>query len=143
MSAASMTGTYCTIDAVGILQRGNLEGLAVLSGIASTTKDISEAAFKHGGWKAELLLFALGAQMSCAHVAAVQLVDDDALPQEFHYNLLDRNILWALVDKTECFRTPGLGGKNEQCTTIAFEDGEVISQLLLRLSTSCSGCQRR
>ncbi|KAJ5682005.1 uncharacterized protein N7477_001945 [Penicillium maclennaniae] len=121
-----MTGTHCTIDAVAKLQKGHPEKLAVLSGIASTTIDISEAAFKHGEWKAELMLFALGAQISRAHVAAVQLVDDDALPQEFHYNLLDRNILWALVDKTEWFQTPELGGKYEQRTTIAFEDGEVM-----------------
>ena len=68
--------------------------------------------------------------MSCAYVAAVQLVDGQVLPREFHHDLLDRDILWALVDRTECFHTPELGEKYEQRITIAFDDGEVISQTL-------------
>ncbi|KAJ5311727.1 hypothetical protein N7476_007587 [Penicillium atrosanguineum] len=129
-SHASMAGTHCTIDAVAKLQKKHPEKLADLRTIASIKIEMSEAAFKHGGWKAERPLSALGAQMSCAYVAAVQLVDGQVLPQDFHQDLLDRDVLWALVDKTECFHTPELGEKYEQRVTLAFEDGEVITQTL-------------
>jgi aconitate decarboxylase len=44
--------------------------------------------------------------------------------------LLDRNDLWDLVDKTECFHTPELGEKHEQRVTIAFEDGSTVTKML-------------
>jgi aconitate decarboxylase len=44
--------------------------------------------------------------------------------------LIDRDALWALIDKSECFHTPELGEKYEQRVTIAFEDGAVITKTL-------------
>jgi aconitate decarboxylase len=45
-----------------------------LENIQSISIEMSEAAFKHGGWKPQRPLSALGAQMSCAYIAAVQLI---------------------------------------------------------------------
>lgn len=125
-----MAGTHCTIDTVAQLQNEYPDKLSSLENISSIRIEMSEAAFKHGGWKAQRPLSALGAQMSCAYVAAVQLIDRQVSPQEFHHDLLDRDGLWDLVDKTECFHTPELGEKYEQRVTIAFKDGSTIAKTL-------------
>lgn len=129
-SHASMAGTHCTIDAIAELQKEYPEKLSNLQAIVSVKIEMSEAAFKHGGWKAKRPLSATGAQMSASYVAAVQLLDRQVSPQEFHHNLLDRDAIWSLVDVTECFHTPELGGGYEQRITIVFQDGEVISKTL-------------
>lgn len=61
--------------------------------------------------------------MSCAYVAAVQLVDGQVLPQGVHHDLHDRDVLWTLIDKTECFHTPELGEKHKHRVTIVFKGG--------------------
>ncbi|GES65502.1 immune-responsive protein [Aspergillus terreus] len=127
---ASMAGTHCTIDSVAALQREYPGKLKDLDAISSIAIEMSEPAWKHGGWKAHRPLTATGAQMSCAYVAAVQLVDGQVLPQQFHPERVDRDVIWRLVDKTECFHTPELGGKYEQRVTVAFHDGSKISRTL-------------
>ncbi|KAJ5579718.1 uncharacterized protein N7459_005703 [Penicillium hispanicum] len=122
-SHASMAGTHCTADAIAALQKEFPKKFSNVEDIVSIKLEMSEAAFKHGGWKAQRPLTATGAQMSCSYVAAVQLVDRLVSPQEFRHELLDRDVLWGLVDKTECFHTPELGEKYEQRVTIAFKDG--------------------
>lgn len=68
--------------------------------------------------------------MSCAYVAAVQLVDGQVLPQGFHHGLHDRDAPWTFIDKAECFHTPELGEKHEHRVTIVFEGGiELIKSL--------------
>ncbi|KAJ5439125.1 uncharacterized protein N7458_010123 [Penicillium daleae] len=129
-SHASMAGTHCTIDTVAQLQNEYPDKLSSLENISNIKIEMSEAAFKHGGWKAQRPLSALGAQMSCAYVAAVQLIDRQVSPQEFHHDLLDRDDLWDMIDRTECFHTPELGEKYEQRVTIAFKDGSTVAKTL-------------
>ena len=129
-SHASMAGTHCTIDTVAQLQNEYPDKLSSLENISNIKIEMSEAAFKHGGWKAQRPLSALGAQMSCAYVAAAQLIDRQVSPQEFHHNLLDRNDLWDLIGRTECFHTPELGGRYEQRVTITFKDGSTVTKTL-------------
>ena len=125
---ASMAGTHCTIDTVEALQKKHPAKLSNLTNITCIKIEMSEPAFKHGGWRAHRPLTATGAQMSCAYAAAVQLVDAQVSPQEFHRDLIDRDSIWALVDKTECVDSPELGGKFEQRVTITFADGDIISE---------------
>ncbi|KAJ5124319.1 uncharacterized protein N7515_008144 [Penicillium bovifimosum] len=125
---ASMAGTHCTIDTVEVLQKKHPAKLSNLTNITCIKIEMAEAAFKHGGWKARRPLTATGAQMSCAYAAAVQLVDTQVSPQEFQHGLIDRDSIWALVDKTECVHSPELGGKFEQKVTITFADGDIISE---------------
>lgn len=129
-SHASMAGTHCTIDVIAALQKEYPEQLASVKNIMSIKIEMTEAAFKKGGWKARRPLSAIGAQMSCSYVAAIQLIDRMVSPQEFRHELLDRDTIWALVDKTECFHTAELGEKYEQRVTIAFKDGSEISKTL-------------
>lgn len=127
---ASMAGTHCTIDTVEALQKRYPAKLSDFINILCIKIEMSEPAFKHGGWKAHRPLTATGAQMSCAYAAAVQIVDAQVTPKEFHRDMIDRDSIWALVDKTECVHSPELGGKFEQRITITFADGEIISETM-------------
>lgn len=76
-----MSGTNCTIDAVAKLQK-YLEKLPDLRQIMRIKIEMSEAAFKDEGLKSARPFSALGAQMSCAYIAAVQLINGQVLPLE-------------------------------------------------------------
>lgn len=130
-SHASMAGTHCTIDIIADLQKEHPSKLSNANSITSIKIEMSEAAFKHGGWKAKRPLSATGAQMSAAYVAAVQLLDKRVSPSEFRHDMLDRDPIWALVDKIECFHTPGLGERYEQRVIICFADGSQIAKILV------------
>jgi aconitate decarboxylase len=127
---ASMAGTHCTIDTVEALQKEYPSKLIDLANIKSIKIEMSEPAFKHGGWKACRPLTVTGAQMSCAYAAAVQLVDTQVSPREFHHDMIDRDSIWDLVDKTECVHSPRLDGRFEQKITITLMDGDTISQVV-------------
>ncbi|KAJ5225538.1 hypothetical protein N7468_006763 [Penicillium chermesinum] len=111
-SYASMAGTYCTIDAIAELQKENSERLSDFDNVTSIQIELSEAAFKHGGWKPTL-----------------QLANKKASPKEFCHDLLNRDSLWSLIEKTECLHTPELGGRYEQ-VTISFADNSVVTKAL-------------
>src|SRR6201990_1682454 len=61
---------------------------------------MSEAAYAHGGWKAERPLEVIGAQMNVAYVVAVALLDGDVLIDQFTKNRINSDDVWALIDKT-------------------------------------------
>ncbi|KKK20504.1 hypothetical protein ARAM_001108 [Aspergillus rambellii] len=127
---AAMAGTHCTIDTVAALQKAHPQKLEDLSAIKGIKIEMSEPAYHHGGWKAHRPLTTTGAQMSCAYVAAVQLIDGQVSLAQFHQSLLDRDRIWELVNKTECYHTPELGEKYEQRVTITFSDGSIITKTL-------------
>jgi aconitate decarboxylase len=62
--------------------------------------DMSEAAYAHGGWKAERPLEAIGAQMNVAYVVAVALLDGDVLIDQFSRDRINSDDVWALIDRT-------------------------------------------
>ena len=62
--------------------------------------DMSEAAYAHGGWKAERPLEVIGAQMNAAYVVAVALLDGDVLFDQFTKDRVNSDDVWALIDKT-------------------------------------------
>lgn len=118
---ASMAGTHCTIDCIRELQRKYPEETRQVDRISGVKIEMSDAAFKHGGWKPQRPLTATGAQMSAAYVAAVQLVDGQVLPTQFRPSLLDRDSLWEVIDKTECVHAPELDPGYAQRVTITFD----------------------
>jgi aconitate decarboxylase len=61
---------------------------------------MSEAAYAHGGWKAERPLEAIGAQMNVAYAVAVALLDGDVLIDQFTKDRINSDHVWALIDKT-------------------------------------------
>jgi 2-methylcitrate dehydratase PrpD len=61
---------------------------------------MGEAAYAHGGWKAERPLQVIGAQMNVAYVVAVALLDGDVLVDQFTQDRINRDDVWALIDRT-------------------------------------------
>src|SRR3984957_10269648 len=62
--------------------------------------DMAEAAYSHGGWKAERPLEVIGAQMNVAYAVAVALLDGDVLIDQFTKDRINRDDVWTLIDKT-------------------------------------------
>ena len=61
---------------------------------------MGEAAYSHGGWKAERPLEVIGAQMNVAYAVAVALLDGDVLVDQFTQLRINSDDVWALIDKT-------------------------------------------
>ena len=61
---------------------------------------MGDAAYSHGGWKAERPLQVIGAQMNVAYAVAVALLDGDVLIDQFRQDRINRDDVWALIDKT-------------------------------------------
>src|SRR5450432_3796929 len=62
--------------------------------------DMSEAAYSHGGWKAERPLEVIGAQMNVAYAVAVALLDGDVLVDQFSPKRINSDDVWELIDRT-------------------------------------------
>src|SRR6202050_4125872 len=62
--------------------------------------DMGEAAYSHGGWKAERPLEVIGAQMNVAYVVAVAFLDGDVLVDQFRQDRINRDDVGALIDRT-------------------------------------------
>ncbi len=73
---------------------------ADLSQIQRIDIDMGEAAYAHGGWKAEHPLEVIGAQMNVAYVVAVALLDGEVLIDQFTQDRINRDDVWTLIDRT-------------------------------------------
>jgi aconitate decarboxylase len=62
--------------------------------------DMAEAAYAHGGWKAERPLEVIGAQMNVAYAVAVALLDGDVLVDQFSQDRINSDDVWRLIDRT-------------------------------------------
>src|SRR6202046_3527858 len=62
--------------------------------------DMGEAAYSHGGWKAERPLEVVGAQMNVAYAVAVALLDGDVLVDQFSPKRIKSDDVWELIDRT-------------------------------------------
>jgi aconitate decarboxylase len=62
--------------------------------------DMADAAYAHGGWKAERPLEVIGAQMNVAYAVAVALLDGDVLVDQFSQDRINRDDVWHLIDRT-------------------------------------------
>jgi 2-methylcitrate dehydratase PrpD len=90
--------------------------------------DMGEAAYSHGGWKAERPLEVIGAQMNVSYVVAVAFLDGDVLVNQFRPDRINRDDVWALIDKTVTHHEPAYDHLpvDEQLTTqmrLTFKDG--------------------
>jgi 2-methylcitrate dehydratase PrpD len=63
--------------------------------------DMPEAAYGHGGWKAERPLQAIGAQMNVAYAVAVALLDGEVLIDQFSEKRVNSDDVWNLIDRTQ------------------------------------------
>jgi aconitate decarboxylase len=71
-----------------------------VSEIARIDIDMPEAAYAHGGWKAERPLELIGAQMNVAYAVAVALLDGDVLIDQFSQDRINGDDVWTLIDRT-------------------------------------------
>ena len=61
--------------------------------------DMAEAAYSHGGWKAERPLEVIGAQMNVAYAVAVALLDGEVLVDQFREDRINRDDVWNFIDR--------------------------------------------
>ena len=92
-------------SAMGLLHAGIDAALELrpqidLSHIQRIDIYMGEAAYAHGGWKAQRPLQVIGAQMNVAYVVAVALLDGDVLVDQFTQDRINRDDVWALIDRT-------------------------------------------
>jgi 2-methylcitrate dehydratase PrpD len=105
-----------------------LRAKAEVSQIQRIDIDMGEAAYQHGGWKAERPLEVIGAQMNVAYAVAVALLDGDVLVDQFTQARINSDDVWALIDRTVTHHEKAYDhlSADEQLTTqvrLTFKDG--------------------
>jgi 2-methylcitrate dehydratase PrpD len=90
--------------------------------------DMAEAAYAHGGWKAERPLEVIGAQMNVAYAVAVALLDGDVLVDQFSQARINSDDVWRLIDRTLTHHEKAYDNlpEDERLTTqvrVTFKDG--------------------
>ncbi|KAJ9143313.1 Immune-responsive protein [Pleurostoma richardsiae] len=105
---ASMAATHSTIDGIMSLQAKYPSQMAAVDRIRRITAEMSEPAFKKGGWAPTRPLTVTGAQMSAAYAAAMQLLEGEVQVSQFAPAQLERDDVWALMDRIQCVYNPSL-----------------------------------
>ncbi|MCW2688768.1 MAG: MmgE/PrpD family protein [Mycobacterium sp.] len=95
-SYAAMGGLHGSIEAARELRK-SLDPTR----IRDIRIGVGETVYKHGWWKPDRPLTAIGAQMNIGYVTAAALVDGNVLPEQFTPARLDGDDIWELLDKTE------------------------------------------
>ncbi|OZJ05663.1 hypothetical protein BZG36_01428 [Bifiguratus adelaidae] len=95
---ACMAGIHATVDCIKEMQAS---GSISLDDIQGVKIEMGEAAYKHGGWKAEEPINVIGAQMNASYIAAAQLIDGDIGMRTFSTEKLNRQTIWDLVRKIQ------------------------------------------
>ncbi|EKJ77005.1 hypothetical protein FPSE_02880 [Fusarium pseudograminearum CS3096] len=124
---AAMAGTHPSIDCIRRLQEQHPERMKKFDEITKIEILLGEAAFHHGGWKAEIPLTATGAQMSNSFTTALQIVHRKVLMAQFTPNMINDERVWRLVDLTEC-KLHITDGDSIGCqeVRIEFQDGTAL-----------------
>ncbi|KAH7192909.1 uncharacterized protein B0J16DRAFT_66849 [Fusarium flagelliforme] len=124
---AAMAGTHPSIDCIRHLQYQNPVKMKSFDEIKRIEILLGEAAFHHGGWKAERPLTATGAQMSNSFTTATQIVHGQVLMPQFTPDMLENQQVWQLVDLTECKLHITDGDSiGAQEVRIEFQDGTIL-----------------
>jgi 2-methylcitrate dehydratase PrpD len=95
-SYAAMGGLHGAIDAARRLRPS-----LVRQDISRIDITVGETVYKHGWWKPERPLTAIGAQMNIGYATAAALLDGNVLPEQFTPGRLDADDIWALIDATD------------------------------------------
>jgi 2-methylcitrate dehydratase PrpD len=95
-SYAVMGGLHGAVDAARQLRRS-----VAPEDIAKIDITVGETVYKHGWWKPERPLTAIGGQMNIGYATAATLLDGNALPEQFTAARLDADDIWALIDVTD------------------------------------------
>jgi aconitate decarboxylase len=122
----SMAATHGVIDCIRILQHDHAEEMREFGEVEEIVLGLGEAAFKHGGFDVQRPLTSTGAQMSAKYVAVTQIIDGAVLPSCFRYDMLNREKLWELVERTRCVQRIVKGKKWASDVEVRFKDGKVL-----------------
>ncbi|PVH89077.1 2-methylcitrate dehydratase PrpD [Cadophora sp. DSE1049] len=123
---SAMAATHPGIDCIRLLQREYMKELLDLKDIESVRLEMADAGFHHGGFKVQRPITSTGAQMSAAYVAATQMVDGEVLPSGFRRDMLEREEVWGLVEKTECVLNEQYNGTMQTAAEIRLKCGKVL-----------------
>lgn len=131
-------GCHGLIECIAKMQEGHPERFTAqnLIKIKNVHICLSEPMFHHGGWAPEVRpLTATGGQMNAAYIAAVQLVDQQVLLEQFSSSQLDRDSVWDMVNKVRCSHSAEFDEPNMGCgarITVVFDDGTSIEGLIMQ-----------
>ncbi|TGJ87826.1 hypothetical protein E0Z10_g930 [Xylaria hypoxylon] len=103
---ASMAATHGTIDCIRKIQDRHPGLLNDLGQVDEIVVEMSEPAFKKGGWVPTRPAEFTSAQMSAPYAAACQIVDEAVLIEQFTPAALDRDEVWRWVTKIRCVHNP-------------------------------------
>ena len=117
---ACVGGAYGLIECIEKIQKENPEELKDLKAIKGVKLELPKPLIGHCGWTTTRPIAATGAQMNASYIAAVQLVDQEVLLEQFDESKLDRDEVWELVEKTVCVH-------NERFDRLSYEMGAVVT----------------
>ncbi|KAI0967574.1 putative immune-responsive protein [Xylaria arbuscula] len=120
---ASMAATHGTIDCIRQIQDQYPGILTDPELVDEIIVEMSDPAFKKGGWTPMRPPEFTSAQMSAPYVAACQIVDKAVLAGQFTPAALDRDELWTWVNKIRCVHNPDFDKDND---TALFQRMRVI-----------------
>jgi aconitate decarboxylase len=103
---ASMAATHGTIDCIRTIQEEHPDVLDDADAVAEIKVEMSNPAFKKGGWAPKRPVDSTSAQMSAPYAAASQIVDGALLAAQFSTAALDRDRVWRWVAKFKCEDSP-------------------------------------
>ncbi|KAL9122903.1 MAG: hypothetical protein Q9187_000554, partial [Circinaria calcarea] len=119
---AAMAATHSAIDCVVALQRDYPQQMEDLDGITRVEIEMSEPAYKHGGFEAIRPFTSTTAQMNAGYVVVLQILERQVQPRQFRQSQLDRDVVWNLLGRTVCKHNPELDKEPwTQRITIDFE----------------------
>lgn len=125
---ASMAATHGTIDCVRKIQEQHLDALIDVEKVDEIVVEMSEPAFKKGGWAPKRPAEITSAQMSAPFAAACQIVDGAVLAEQFTPTSLGRDEVWRWVDKIRCVHNLEFDKDNKtmwfQRMTVTFKVGK-------------------
>jgi aconitate decarboxylase len=126
---AAMGALHAPLDAIfDIMAKRPLKA----DQIAQIDIDMSHAAYHHGWWKLERPLTPIAAQMNVAYVVAVAVLDGAAMVQQFAPQRINRDDVWALIEKITAHHDPEFdkaGGRNTRMT-VTLKDGSKLQHLV-------------
>jgi 2-methylcitrate dehydratase PrpD len=95
-SYAAMGGLHGAVDCA----RGLRDSL-VPADISHIDITVGETVYKHGWWRPQRPLTAIGAQMNIGYATAAALLDGNVLPEQFTPQRLEADDIWRLIDATD------------------------------------------
>lgn len=125
---ASMGATHATIDCIRKIQEERPHALSNIELVHEIIVEMSEPAYKKGGWTPTRPVEPTSAQISAPYAAACQIVDSAVLVEQFAPMSLDRDEIWDWVSKIRCVHNSDFNQDKEtmwfQRMTIKFKDSE-------------------